>query len=83
MIHIGREIEKTLHSQGRTVTWLAKQLGCTRMSVYKMFDRESVGTMTLWKISRLLGRDFFIEYSKALIIKSEGKKKVVDTEPLE
>ncbi len=76
MIHIGREIEKTLHSQGRTVTWLAEQLGCTRMSVYKMFNRESVGTLTLWKLSRLLGHDFFSEYSKSLFDKSEGKKKV-------
>ena len=34
MIHAGQLIERTLHEQGRTVTWFASQLCCTR-DVYK------------------------------------------------
>ena len=36
MIHIGKLIEKTLHEQGRSVTWFAIQLCCTRPNVYKI-----------------------------------------------
>ena len=42
MIHAGRLIERTLHDQGRTVTWFAEQLCCTRPNVYKIFQKENI-----------------------------------------
>lgn len=63
MTHIGRLIEQTLHEQGRTVTWFAKQLCCTRPNVYKLFQKESLDTHLLWRISMILHCDFFRAYS--------------------
>lgn len=40
MIHAGQLIERTLHEQGRTVTWFATQLCCTRPNVYKIFEKR-------------------------------------------
>lgn len=42
MIHAGQLIERTLHEQGRTVTWFATQLCCTRPNVYKIFRKENI-----------------------------------------
>ena len=46
MIHAGQLIERTLHEQGRTVTWFASQLCCTR-PVYpnRIQFRILLGTM--------------------------------------
>ncbi len=42
MIHAGQLIERTLHEQGRTVTWFAGQLCCTRPNIYKIFKKENI-----------------------------------------
>lgn len=65
MIHVGRLIERELHEQGRTVTWFAAQLCCTRPNVYKIFSKESIDTYLLWRISRVLRHDFFRDLSMA------------------
>lgn len=65
MIHVGRLIERKLHDQGRSVTWFAMQLCCTRPNVYKIFGKESIDTCLLWRISRILGHDFFHDLSEA------------------
>ena len=59
MIHAGQLIERTLHEQGRTVTWFATQLCCTRPNVYKIFRKENIDIHLLWRISYILGHDFF------------------------
>lgn len=66
MIHIGQLIEQTLHTQGRTVTWFAAQLCCTRPNVYKIFDKESIDILLLWRISCILRHDFFHDLSEAV-----------------
>lgn len=66
MIHVGKLIEQTLHEQGRTVTWFAQQLCCTRPNVYKIFRKESIDTRLLWRISCILDHDFFREISDAV-----------------
>ncbi|MCC8087792.1 MAG: hypothetical protein LIO79_00755 [Rikenellaceae bacterium] len=63
MIHTGELIERTLREQGRTVTWFARQLCCTRPNVYKIFHKESIDTQLLLRISRILGHDFFLDIS--------------------
>ena len=65
MIHVGRLIEDKLHEQGRTVTWFAAQLCCTRPNVYKIFSKESIDTYLLWRISCILEYNFFYDLSKA------------------
>lgn len=66
MIHIGKVIEKVLRDQGKTVTWFARSLYCDRTNVYKIFQRESVNSEMLYRISKILSHDFFKYYSKEL-----------------
>ena len=66
MLHIGRHISRTLHEQGRTVTWFARQLCCTRPNVYKIFAKENIDVSLLWRISCILGHDFFQDLSQSV-----------------
>ena len=70
-IHIGHIIQAELHAQGRTVAWLARQLLSSRTACYRTFHSYSIDTQLLFRISRLLGRDFFAEYSGKLAIEDE------------
>ncbi len=65
-IHIGMIIQEELRKQGRTVVWLAKQLNVDRRVCYRIFHCYSIDTHLLFRISGLLGRDFFMEYSTHL-----------------
>ena len=63
MVHIGQLIERTLHAQGRSVTWFAAQLCCTRSNVYKIFRKANIDLELLWRISAVLEHDFFQDLS--------------------
>ena len=63
MIHIGQIIESELRTQGRSVSWFAKQLFCDRSNVYKIFKKASIDSDLLMRISTVLHRDFFQLYS--------------------
>ena len=65
-INIGKTIREELLQQGRSVTWLSRQLGTSRMACYRIFDCYSIDTQLLLRISELLGVDFFKLYSKCL-----------------
>lgn len=71
MIKIGELIKKQLHTQGKTVVWLAQQLSCSRNNVYKIFHSHSIATQDLLRISKILNYDFFTLYSQEL---SQSKK---------
>ena len=62
--HIGNQIKKELERQGRTITWLAHELGYSRQHLYNIFTREWIYTDLLLKISILLNHDFFKSYSE-------------------
>ena len=66
MIIIGKVIEEELRRQERTKVWLARQLGCNRTYLYSIFEKQSVDTDILLRLSRILGRDFFKLYSDEL-----------------
>lgn len=63
---IGDLIKKELKSQGKTSVWLAKELGCHRTNIYKVYGRSTIDTGMLFHISKLLHVDFFKLYSEAL-----------------
>ncbi len=65
-LHIGHVIKNELKNQGRTITWLSKQLGYTRQNLYKIFERKWIYTDLLYKISQIMHYDFFQHYSKKL-----------------
>lgn len=58
-MHIGKHIEKIFRNQGRSVKWFAERLCYDRRNVYKIFQKESIDTTLLKKISLLLNHNFF------------------------
>lgn len=60
-----------MEERHQTVVWLSKQLSCSRNNVYKIFDKYSIDTGVLVKISEVLEFDFFKYYSEEVIEKKE------------
>ena len=58
-MHVGQLIEQQFREQGRTVTWFANQLCCTRANVYKIFSKDNIDVQLLIRISHVLNYDFF------------------------
>lgn len=69
-VHIGNEIRETLENRSIGVSDFARKIGLSRNVVYNIFERESINTELLYRISKVLKHDFFKYYSKDL------KKKV-------
>lgn len=78
MIHIGQLIERTLKEQGRTVTWFAGQLCCTRPNVYKIFKKDNMDIKLLVRISDILQVDFFSVHSRQRQERNAVSKKETD-----
>lgn len=57
--HLGKMIKAELNRQGRSITWLAKQIDCTRENLYQLFRSPWLHAHTLYKISKALDCDFF------------------------
>ena len=57
--HLGNMIKAELSRQGRSITWLARQIDCTRENLYQLFRSPWLHTHTLYKISKALDYDFF------------------------
>lgn len=66
MIDIGLAIRQKLKEQGKPTVWLARQLPCSRANAYKMFNKKSMDTGELFRISKIMGFDFFRLYSDEL-----------------
>ena len=66
MINIGKLIHEQVKRQGKSVTWLAQQLNYSRTNLYKIFDKTSIDTDVLLRISQALNYDFFALYSQEL-----------------
>ena len=67
-LHIGDAIKQIVKLQGRSPSWLAKQLGCERANIYDIYIRPYIDTFLLRKISIALNYDFFLLYSSKLNI---------------
>lgn len=72
-LKIGELIKQELKKQGKTSVWLAKQLGCHRTNIYKVYGRTTIDTGMLLHICKLLNYDFFKLYSDTLKSSREGK----------
>ena len=64
--HLGALIKEDLMSQERTVAWFARKLCMDRSNVYRLFQKNSIDTMLLSRISTVLGKDYFIILSRNL-----------------
>lgn len=50
--------------QGKTTVWLAEQLGCHRTNLYNIYEKSTIDTGVLMRISRILNYNFFELYSE-------------------
>ena len=62
-MHIGKIIRQKVKEQNKTSVWLAEQLSYSRTNVYKLYDKKSIDTDVLFRISAILDFDFFSLYS--------------------
>lgn len=69
---IGELIKDELEKQERTVTWFARKLSCDRSNVYRLFQKHSIETDLLIRISVILNRDFTPEISSIIKQKQES-----------
>lgn len=71
-VHIGKHIHTVFISKGLTVTEFAKRINKSRENIYHVFNRKSIDTDLLLKISEILEYDFFTLY----ISDSNDKKEI-------
>jgi len=65
-MHVGNRIREVLDEQGRSAIWLASKIPCERTNMYDIFKRKDVSVALLYKVSSILGHDFFLELSEEL-----------------
>ena len=65
-IHIGQLIRQKMEERGLSVSALSREYGCSRVNMYKIFDKPSVDTAMLLRFSLLLNYDFFQHYRDEL-----------------
>lgn len=63
-MHIGSIIQQKLKEQGKTVVWLATELGCHRTNVYNLFDKYSIDTQLLSRLCIIMHYNFFSLYEE-------------------
>ena len=62
-IHIGHLIREQLRKDQRSASWLAREIHCTRNHVYKIFNKPSLDSNLILKISKAMHFNFFQYYS--------------------
>lgn len=64
-IHIGNIIRRKLIENNISITEFAKMLSCDRRNVYDIFERKSIDTDLLFRISVIIHEDLFEIYFNA------------------
>ena len=61
MLHIGQRIKEIFEQQPKNhnIKWFSEQLGNERNNIYNIFNRPSIDTELLVRISRVLNHNFF------------------------
>ena len=62
-IHIGHLIQAQLEADKRSVSWLAREIGCTRNHIYKIFKKTSLDSDLILRISKAMQFNFFKYFS--------------------
>lgn len=75
-MHIGNQIKMKMKEKKKSVVWLANELGYSHINIYKIFDKRSIDSNILLRISTILDFDFFSLYTEEL----EQKKQHYDQE---
>lgn len=74
MEHIGELIKEKFKEQERSVSWFARQLSCDRSNVYRIFQKSSIDTNVLARISIILHHNFFEDLATDISQKEELNK---------
>lgn len=62
-IHIGYLIREEMRRQGHNNEWLADHIGVCPRTLQRIYNRPSIDTQLLLRISQALGTDFFLPYT--------------------
>jgi hypothetical protein len=62
-IHIGHLIHEQLRQDKRSVGWLSRQIPCSRNHVYKIFNKPSLDSDLILRISNAMNFNFFQYYT--------------------
>ena len=76
-MHIGQRIREIVRHRGCSVAWLARGLHTVRGNVYDMFERESMDTKLLCRLSVLLNYNFLRDVMEEVDREIEGAEKKV------
>ncbi len=61
-VHIGKIIKETLKTKNIDVAEFANKINYTRGNAYKIFNKKSIDTDLLYKISKVLDENLFFHY---------------------
>lgn len=73
MKQIGLLIKEELEKQERSISWFARKLSCDRSNIYRLFQKDSIDTGLLTRISILLNHDFFSDLSEYIKEKRQSQ----------
>ena len=62
-LHIGHLIQEQLRKDQRSVGWLSRQIPCSRNHVYKIFNKPSLDSDLILRISNAMNFNFFQYYT--------------------
>ena len=74
MESIGQLIKEELERQERSVAWFARKLCLDRSNVYRLFQRNTIDTGLLARISIILDRNFFTVLSEQVAERQNMQK---------
>ncbi len=60
--HVGLLIHDKLKKEGKTVKWLAEQIHCSPVNVYKIINSPNITTAHLIAISKAMNYNFICYY---------------------
>ncbi|OFY67643.1 MAG: hypothetical protein A3H98_03750 [Bacteroidetes bacterium RIFCSPLOWO2_02_FULL_36_8] len=69
-VHIGEKIQEIYLDRGIKLSEFAERIGTVRQNIYRIFERETINSGLLHKISMTLDFDFFRFLSENIFIKT-------------
>jgi DNA-binding Lrp family transcriptional regulator len=75
MVHIGSKIKKVVYESRIPINEFASSINKSRTVVYNIFQRETIDTGLLMRISKALNHNFFTYYLTAKNVLNEGQEK--------
>lgn len=75
-IHIGKIIKNALKLKGIDVTEFARKINYTRSNAYKIFNKQSLDSGLIQRISKVIGENLFFNYISEQEIADYRNKRV-------